>query len=1143
MRILWLTAAAACVLFAAAGTAIAREPGVHGTKPTTQTTRGKTINLATYSSKRWIVQLKAAPLATYRGGVSGLRATSAAATGARLNTSSSQSRAYLRYLRGSQHVFSATLRKVVPRAHVLRSYQVVLNGLAVKMNRNQAVAVRKLRGVRAVTPDIPYRLQMFSSPAQIGAPVLWAQLGGQSHAGEGVKVAVIDSGIFVRRDASGAYAGNPCFDDVGYTAPPGYPKGDTRFTNNKVIVARAYFRPDDPPAPGNDTPIQGPDGSPHGTHTAGTVACNAGTTATIQDTSVSLSGIAPRAFLMNYRVFYPSTSPEDFQNGNAYVVELVKAIDDAVKDGADVVSNSWGASYQNTLAWPDPMIQAAERAVAAGVTMVFANSNAGPDTATASSPAISPKVIAVGASTKDTTIVPGDVSVTAPTPVPANLTGMPVGPADFGPQDVTQLGPALYVPVETVASNGSPLACPLADGSNPLAPGSLAGKIALISRGTCEFSTKVLNAQQAGAIAALIYNSAANGDNIQSMGAGAVADQVTIPSWFMRRSQGLAMVAFATANPGAAEAQFTRNPHVTSNIGDVMAGFSSRGPSQDKLIKPDVVAPGVDIISSGYAVGDFPIPFIGFGSSSGTSMATPHVAGSAALLKHLHPNWRPAQIKSALMTTATENVFLDTTQTLFAGVLDRGSGRIDLSKAGNPGLTLDKPSLSAGELKPGQKVEFTIRAHDVSGADSTWDVSTTKTGLPEDTANFDITVDSTVLAVEDHESARPKVTVSAAASAVPGDYEGSVVLVNGATGVRLHVPVWMRVLPANIAHEVLLVDDDGSGFDPSLPDYSAVYQQVLTGLGVDFQYLDVDATPFPPLLDLYQYGVVIVFTGDNASFDTSGFFPSDQNNLNQWLDSGGRLWTSGQNFAEASDSNSDFSSPSLGRARLYHGYLGVKYVLGSAYPGPAPRPTAKGHGPMKGFKLDLSPGADGAGNQASIEVMTPMPDTDTYQAIETEKLFFRQYGGTQPASTGIAYGRSSEPRLDRRRVKYRYRSVSMGFGLEGVNDTTGFTTKAQVAKRTLNWLLDAIDVSLSAHRLNGKRFELTAAATSSVGANFTQFSWDFGDKSEVKKTTSPSVTHTFKNCGADKKCEVKVEVTDNLGHRAIEDAKISTRKH
>ena len=165
----------------------------------------------------------------------------------------------------------------MPGAKVQRSYQVVLNGLAVKMNKKQAALVRKMKGVKAVTPDMPYQLNMYATPAQIGAPTLWGQVGGQANAGAGVKVAVIDSGIFVRYDDQGNYTGNPCFNDAGYTAPKGYPKGDKKFTNNKVIVARKYFRPGDPPTDGNDTAIQGPGGSPHGTHTAGTVACNANT--------------------------------------------------------------------------------------------------------------------------------------------------------------------------------------------------------------------------------------------------------------------------------------------------------------------------------------------------------------------------------------------------------------------------------------------------------------------------------------------------------------------------------------------------------------------------------------------------------------------------------------------------------------------------------------------------------------------------------------------------------------------------------------------------------------------------------------------------------------------------------------------------
>ena len=212
------------------------------------------------------------------------------------------------------------------------------------------------------------------------------------------------------------------------------------------------------------------------------------------------------------------------------------------------------------------------------------------------------------------------------------------------------------------------------EGCNPYPAGSLTGKIALIQRGTCEFGFKVLTAQNAGAIGALIYNNLAGGDALQAMGGGLVGGQVTIPSVFMRRSNGLAMVAHYTANPTTAAAEFFYNPHGGANPGDVIAGFSSRGPTQDKDIKPDVVAPGVDVLSGGYAVGPFPTPFTGFGSQSGTSMATPHVAGAAALLLQKYPWWTPAMVKSALMTTATEDVFATTARTTRVGVLAQGAG-------------------------------------------------------------------------------------------------------------------------------------------------------------------------------------------------------------------------------------------------------------------------------------------------------------------------------------------------------------------------------------------------------------------------------------------------------------------------------------
>lgn len=1103
----------------------------------------KKLDLATYPAKRWIVQLNGAPLATYRGGVLGYRATAATSTGAsRLDVASTRSRAYVSHLRSVQQGFAKRLARALPGTRVQRTYQVVLNGLAVKMTRKQAAVARKMKGVRAVTPDIPYRLSMFSTPQQIGAPTLWGQVGGQSNAGAGVKVAIIDSGIFVRHDAGGAYTGNACFDDTGYTAPAGYPKGDTRFTNNKVLVARAYFRPGDPPIAGEDTPIQGTTAaSPHGTHVAGTVACNAGTNATFQGQPVPISGVAPKAYLMNYRVFYPSQSTEDFQTGNAYVVELVQAIEDAVKDGADVISNSWGASYQNTLAWPDPMIQAAEEAVDAGVVAVFANGNAGPNTATVNSPAISPKVIGVGAVTKDSALFPGSVSVTAPEPVPANLKNFAIGGAAFGPSATSVVGPAALIPGERVstAATDKSLGCSLAGDVSPYPANSLSGTIALIERGTCNFSEKVYNAQRGGAIAAVIYNNAANGDTVATMGAGVHAADVTIPSWEIGRTNGLNTLNWANANPTTAQAKFDPAPSLQPNAGDVMAGFSSRGPTTDKLLKPDVAAPGVNVLSSGYGTGAFPGPFTGFGQVSGTSMATPHVAGSAALIKQLHPNWTPAQIKSALMTTATENVWTNTAKTVLAGVLDRGAGRIDLTKAGNPGITLDQPSLSAGEITAGQHADFTIEATDVSGG-GTWSVSVVKTAGG---SNFDITPGGPFLNISAGGTATLGVTVSATAAAAPGDYEGKVVLTKG--GTTAHIPVWLRVLPTTPTADVLLVDDDGSNASAAFPDYSAVYTSALTGLGVSFTYLNAWTQAFPSLSALHGYKVVMIFTGNNNSFNTSGFSTTSLNRVAEWMDSGGKLFTTGQNVAETLDNNTSFSSPSIGRGRLYHGYLGVKYVSGSAFAGPAPRPTANGVGPFAGLTLDVSPGADGAGNQSSIEVTTAMPDNDTYQAAHTMVPLFRAIGSAgQGASDGISFGRSSEPTLEEERLEYRYRSVSMGFGLEAVNNATAFSSRAQIARASLNWLLDkttfgAIVDTPQKKDKPKKKVVLTVSPTSNVGATYTLYRWDFGDGSPIEATTTPSVAHDYKHWGT---YPVRVEVIDSLGHHAVQKQSVEIEK-
>jgi hypothetical protein len=282
-----------------------------------------------------------------------------------------------------------------------------------------------------------------------------------------------------------------------------------------------------------------------------------------------------------------------------------------------------------------------------------------------------------------------------------------------------------------------------------------------------------------------------------------------------------------------------------------------------------------------------------------------------------------------------------------------------------------------------------------------------------------------------------------------------------------------------------------------------------------------------------------MFTGVNASFDTSGLFLSDQNALSEWLDSGGRLWMIGQNIGEETDSDADFDSTHLGRSRLYHGYLGLRYDIGGIYNGAAPKPTADGLGPFVDLHVDLSPGADGAGNQTSIEGESALGDTDTYNAANTMVKLFAPRGGKSPQS-GIAFGRSSEPSLEESRLQFNYRSAAFGFGLEGVNATTGSSTPVAVTQRTLAWLLDVVGVTLnpSAPSPGGGagNTRLSAVATSSKSA-ITQYRWDFGDGSPVLITTTPFVDHHY---ASKANRLVRVEATDALGHRAVTSRTVST---
>lgn len=1084
--------------------------------------------------QRWIVQLKNPPLAQI-GAVDGTYAVMRNTPRARLQLNSPVAQEYRTLLQQQQQATFTALRSAFPQAKLQRSYQIVMNAIAVSLP-NEANPVAKLQSlpqVAAVYPDQLYELDMFSSIPQIGADVLWkdSAIGGQNRAGEGIKVAVIDSGIHID---------HPSFNPEGYSYPAGFPKGDTQFTTPKVIAARAYFRPDMPPIEGSNTPIPGPDDSSHGTHVAGTVAGNANTTATFGDLSVTLSGVAPRAYLMNYKVFYEN---ESVLSGSAFGVELIAALEDAVADGADVINNSWGGRA-DAAPFADPITVAADAAVDAGVVVVFSAGNEGPNPSTAGSPGYSEKVITVGASTTGQTLASGFIDVVSPDGAPENLKEQPYGSAEFGRQLINEsFGPTSYVHVADVA--GSSLAC------DPLPEGSLTGKLALIERGTCNFSLKVYHAQLAGANAAIIYNSEAGGEELISMAAGDNAELIYIPSVSVTRSVGLGLIEWRGQHGDAAQLVIDGRPRLVEFVGDVLADFSSRGPTFQTSLKPDIVAPGVNILSSGYGSAPGSDAHLGFGIASGTSMASPHVAGAAALLLQVNPNWKPLDVKSAMMSTAVKEVWLDLDKTEPAGILDSGAGRIDLTRAAHPGLLFDRPSLSYGpQYAPSYNV-VAVTARNVSGSSQTYTLSSRTIR-----GDFRIAVSPSSITIPAGGSAVFEVALDLPAGAPAGDYEGWVEL-DGATGHQ-HLPLWARVLPAERnASKVLLLDNDGSsswGFD----DYSGYYGNALGTLGIPFTYIDLDELAgepqtLPSLAELQTYDIVLLFTGDNYLPDGAATVPTpltatDQDNLIAYLQSGGNLIATGQDVADATDiNNSSPNDPTYYRSDLYHSYLGARFVQDDVFiEVPVNELIVSGTASQQwtnDIALNLSwledvaqiSDATGAANQYTVDEIGVI-DTDPRMPDRYTTPIFQAHSPNAMAGGIVGLNRSAEPTLEDSKLGIPYRTTYLSFGLEGVRSDTGNTSRVDLLQRLINWHIDRPSVEINGPVTTteaNQEVTLTANAQSNTSTYFFRYRWDFGDGSAIVETDQPSVAHQYANPGT---YTPRVEVTNTWGHKAVSSA-------
>jgi len=683
-----------------------------------------------------LVQLRGDPLSTY--------VKTKPPHGKKIDFSSATVKSYRAQLSALRNDFKAWLRANAPKAKVTGEFDISLNAVAVQLN---GVSLATIAGApqvqRAEYQGLYYPTADDPDLALIHAVEAWAVGGGSASAGAGVKVAIVDSGI----DDN-----HPCFDDAGYPAQTQL--GDSRFTNNKVIAAKVF---------NNKTPSRHytPEAiDSHGTHVAGTVACNFNTPAVVNGVAIpyGVSGVAPRALLGNYNVF-----PADVASARSE--DILNALDAAYADGFDIANMSLSGGRSGI---QDLLTIAVDNLDQANMVAVAAAGNQGPGHFTVGSPGSAARALAAGASTVGHIVA---TSITVDGVTAPGVTG------DFATitSDLTALlGVVTEAP--TNAATGLSTACSALSTN-------LTGQIALISRGTCTFSTKIRNAQNAGAVAVLVSNNVA-GDGIY-MAEDGTANQPTVPAYNVSLADGAALKLH---NGGSTTISATPAYFITGND-DFMADFSSQGPTDvDFRVKPDVVAPGVNVLSS------IPVSFCGgapcWAFFQGTSMATPHLAGSAAVVRGQHPTWSAAEIRSAIVNTADQGVLKKSTSTaLEPDVNIIGAGRENLLSAVGARVALDPVSVSFGAAPSGsgQTKTFAVTLTNLTNSALTLSLSvsaSTGTGV-----SYSVTPSASLTAGG---SATVTVTMNAAKGASAGDHQATLTLSQSGTEVA-HAVVYTLI--------------------------------------------------------------------------------------------------------------------------------------------------------------------------------------------------------------------------------------------------------------------------------------------------------------------------------------------------------------
>ena len=739
---------------------------------------------STRGTTRVIVRLAAPPLAAW----SSARQAASARASRHLNVHSSASQAYVARLRQQQDAAVAAVRAAIPEAVVQDRYSILLDGFAVRLPTKSLPRLMTVKGVTKVYPSLAYYSTMDRGPSVIHATDLQAATGDK---GQGVKIAVVDTGV----DSS-----SPFLDPAGFTYPPGFPKGDASKTTAKVIVARVF-----PGEPRDKSSAKAFDPTePHGTHVAGIAAGDEGTTAPAgpdHPAVTNLAGVAPKAWIGNYRVF---TVPTPLGH-EASTPEIVHAFEAAVADGMNVINFSGGGPQTDPV--NDAMFETIHNVTLAGVVPVIAAGNDREDYGfgTAGSPGVAPDAVAVAATSNSHVFAPS-LSVLGG---PPSLGAVPIQGA--GGEKLPPAWSTLdqkIVDVSTVmGTDRKPVEAHLCgpptdpnSGTGMLPAGSLTGKIALVSRGVCTFASKADRAKRAGAIGLILVDNRFGEAN-------AIPIPLSLPAGMISDLDGSLIRGYASQHGGQASIRVSSTiQEIQTGRGGVITSFSSAGPTDfGWFLKPDISAPGLDVLSS--------TPPLTTGSTfsvfAGTSMATPHVAGAAALLVQRHPGWTPPQIKSALMSTAGA-AWQDTARTQEASVLLEGAGLANVLAADDPKLFTDPQSLSFQRLDVStgaQRKSMLISLTAAGDGAGTWSVTVEPQAQ---TTGVAIAAPSTVTLTPGGLAFVP-ITVDAAADASTGANDGFIVL-NG-NGVQRRVPYAflverpaLRAVPSTPIKEVVTGD-------------------------------------------------------------------------------------------------------------------------------------------------------------------------------------------------------------------------------------------------------------------------------------------------------------------------------------------------